>query len=324
MIDDGSAGERWRPSADLGSLRRRAELNATVRSFFRARGVMEVETPLLGRYGAMDARIASFECGRGDRRRFLQTSPEYAMKRLLAAGSGPIYQLCKAFRDDEQGSLHNPEFTMLEWYRPGFSAARLIDEVLELLVEVLGEQRPVRRFGYLEAFGRTLQLHPLQAPLDALREEAQARQLDRRCAATSDRDELLDFLFSTAIQPDLAANGIVVITDFPASQAALARKLPGDDLLADRFEVYVDGLELANGYRELLDADELQRRYAIDAETRRRSGLADVPMDSRLLAAMQVGLPDCSGVALGMDRLLLLASGARRLEQVLAFAFDRA
>jgi lysyl-tRNA synthetase class 2 len=320
----------WRPTAKRAGLEARARVLAAIRAFFAARGVLEVETPLLSAATVSDPHIATLSCrfegpgaGAGVRL-YLQTSPESAMKRLLAAGSGPIYQLARAFRDGEAGRLHNPEFTILEWYRPGFDHHRLMTEVEDLLTEVLGTG-PGERLTFAQAFQRRLGVDPFTT--------GGADLLD--CAAShglgpvpglgpDDRDTILNLLLSRLVEPHLGRGRPTFIHDFPASQAALARIRPGDPPLAERFEVYVEGVELANGYHELADPDEQRRRYERDLVLRRQMGLDPVPRDDRLLAALAHGLPDCAGVALGVDRLVMLAAGASDIADVLAFPVSRA
>lgn len=314
----------WRPTATLDALRLRAAFLATVRRFFAEHAVLEVETPILSHYGTTDPHIESF---RSDGL-LLHTSPEFAMKRLLAAGSGPIYQLCKVFRHGEQGRRHNPEFTLLEWYRPGFGAGELMDEV-EALVRVLLEGQldlgPGLRLTYTEAFGQTLGLDPLAAPVASLAQAA----ADHGIVIDMDEDEAmrdtwLELLMSQVVEPSLPTQHPVFITHYPASQASLSRLDPQDPRYAQRFELYLGGLELANGFDELADAGEQARRFEQERETRRRAGQADVAADAHLLAALDHGLPACAGVALGLDRLLMLALGTEDIRQVIAFPFDRA
>ncbi|RMH22290.1 MAG: EF-P lysine aminoacylase GenX [Acidobacteria bacterium] len=312
----------WRPAASLENLRRRAALIARIRLFFAARGVLEVETPLLAAAAVTDLHLASFELDAGGERRYLQTSPEFAMKRLLAAGSGPIYQLGKAFRDGEVGRLHNPEFTLLEWYRPGFDHHALMDEVDAFLGEILGLP-PAERIPYGELFERHLGIDPHRAGAAELRRCVRRRDLDVEGLA-EERDPWLDVLLSHVLEPRLGRGRPTFVYDYPASQAALARLRDGDPPVAERFEVYVEGIELANGYHELVDAAEQRRRFAADLARRRERGLPAVAMDERLLAALDHGLPPCAGVALGVDRLALLATGGDALADVVAFPFDRA
>ena len=323
----------WQPSAPLENLRQRASLLAQVRAFFAERGVLEVETPLLCQATVTDLHLDSLLVEMGSQnqkgqRRFLQTSPEFAMKRLLAAGSGPIYQLCKAFRRDESGSRHNPEFSMLEWYRPGMDEVQLMDEVESLLRAcLLGDLLPADRFvrvTYRELFQQYLDLDPFVTASDELIHRACLIAGANISAMQLSRNGALDLLMSHAIEPQLQSP--VFVTQFPASQAALARVVPdaeGADV-AQRFELFVRGMEIANGYHELTDAQEQSRRFAEDNVRRARVGLPVHPVDERLLAAMRSGLPDCAGVALGFDRLMMLALNTARIADVISFTADHA
>ncbi|WP_416137575.1 EF-P lysine aminoacylase EpmA [Halomonas sp. HK25] len=319
----------WRPSADIETLRARARLIAQVRAFFAGRGVLEVETPVLGHGGSTDLHLASLSTEAttpaGRERLWLQTSPEFAMKRLLAAGSGPIFQLARCFRDGEVGRRHNLEFTMLEWYRPGFSLNELIEESVELARHVLGrDPGPLRRRRYRELFRDQLAIDPFSIELAELRRLAGER--GGLSMADAPRDDCLDLLLSLAIEPHLGREGIEVVVDYPASQAALARRHrdPEDgEWVASRFELYLAGLELANGYDELTDAAEQAARFKDDNVARRSAGLAEVDVDARLLAALEHGMPAGSGVALGIDRLIQLALGRESVAEVMAFATPR-
>ena len=321
----------WRPAASLDVLRRRAELLADLRRFFARRGVLEVETPLLSAATVTDLHLHSLSCALdapgAPERVWLQTSPEFAMKRLLAAGSGAIYQVCKAFRGGEAGRRHNPEFTMLEWYRPGFDHFRLMDEVDELLALVLGSPS-AERVTYAQAFERHTGVDPHLAPVRALRSAAAGHGVELAGAGPEDRDGWLHLLMGHAVEPRLGRGRPSFVHDFPASQAALARVRPapgaGEVDLAERFEVYVEGVELANGFHELADASEQRRRFEQDLGRRRRTGLPAVPIDQRLLAALDAGLPDCAGIALGVDRLLMLRAGIADLRRTISFPIDRA
>lgn len=301
-------------------LRARAGLNQRVRRFFQQRDVLEVETPLLCSSGVTDPSLEPLVVAEGDslaRPRYLQTSPEYAMKRLLASGSGAIFQIARAFRDGEAGSRHNPEFSLLEWYRPGFDHHQLMLEVADLVQECLGE-RPVVFHSYRQLFLNSLGVDPFTASIEEL-EQLARRQLDAG-SLSGDRDLWLDLLMSHVIEPGLDGPELYFVYDYPASQAALARTVMTDGVLvAQRFELYVDGIELANGYFELLDAAEQRRRFAADNTRRRKGGKPERPLDEYLLAAMESGLPSCAGVALGLDRLLMLVSGCSDIRQVLAF-----
>lgn len=326
----------WRPAAGLEALRLRARLLASVREFFAARGVLEVETPCLGAATVTDPHLHSLATRLGERTYHLQTSPEYAMKRLLAAGSGPVYQLARAFRDGEVGRRHNPEFTLLEWYRPGFDHHRLMDEVEELLAEVAGipsgVRGPAERLTYAEAFRIHAGVDPFADPPDRLAEAARAASGGSVPDLGDDRDAWLDLLMGTVVEGRLGLSGEggrpTFVYDFPASQAALARvraPIPeGGPAVAERFELFVEGVELANGFHELADPAEQRRRFERDLARRRERGLPEPPMDERLLAALESGLPDCAGVALGFDRLVMLVAGAESISQVLAFPADRA
>ena len=321
--------EDWRPNAPIENLRRRAEILAGIRCFFAARAVLEVETPALSHCAVSDPFIDSIEadyapCPGGPAQRlYLQSSPEYAMKRLLAAGSGAIYQLGRAYRNGELGGRHNPEFTMLEWYRPDFDDRQLMDEVEALVCGVLGLP-PIRRVTYRTLFVEQLGLDPVTAPLAELK--ACARAALDVAMEDDDRDSWLNLLMSHLIEPALAGQGAIFVHEFPASQAALAQLRPGEHgtPVAARFELFVQGMELANGYHELTDATEQARRLAADQQSRGSLGLPQRPIEARLVAALAQGLPDCAGVALGVDRLVMLALGTASISDVIAFAFDRA
>ncbi|MEP7313994.1 MAG: EF-P lysine aminoacylase EpmA [Pseudomonadota bacterium] len=320
----------WRPTATLTALQRRAALLARSREFFAERGVLEVQTPALVQTAVTDPQIESFAVleGSGARRRYLHTSPEYAMKRLLAAGSGDIYQICQVFRAGESGSpVHNAEFTLLEWYRLGFSLQQLMRETAALatmLLDPAGSPRPVEYVTYAEAFRRALRLDPLECSLEALTAAAARHGLARSSLTSASRDDLLDFLVASQVGPRLGLAGITCLHNYPASQASLAQLDNTDPRTARRFELYVQGIEIANGYVELADATEQAARFEADARERERRGLVVHGGDRRLLAALQHGLPPCAGVALGFDRLVMVALGAKRLDAVLTLPADRA
>jgi lysyl-tRNA synthetase class 2 len=315
----------WQPGADSTQLQARAKLLADIRRFFADRGVLEVETPLLCRAGVTDPAVEPLRVERGESigaPRYLQTSPEYAMKRLLAAGSGPIYQIARAFRDGEAGARHNPEFTLLEWYRPGFDHHQLMAETADLVRHCIGN-RPLHQRSYRDLFRDTLGLDPFAASLEEL--EGVARRHVDVGGLSGDRDLWLDLLMTHLIEPELAALGLCLIHDYPASMAALSKVEEVDGVLVGRrFELYVDGVELANGYCELTDPEEQRSRFERDNCRRREHGLPEHPLDEALLAALEHGLPECSGIALGVDRLLMLATGARDIRRVLAFDWERA
>ncbi|MEW7976333.1 MAG: EF-P lysine aminoacylase EpmA [Candidatus Sedimenticola endophacoides] len=327
-----SGAADWRPAAPLERLRERAALLAGIRDFFLRAGVLEVETPVCSVGANTDPHIESMATryrGPGAARGvtlYLHTSPEFAMKRLLAAGSGPIYQICRVFRDSEAGRLHNPEFTMLEWYRPGFDHHRLMDEVAALLSHLLPRPLPVQRISYGELFQRELGVDPHVSTADRLRALAVAQGIGGAQALDlTDRDAWLDLLMSHCIEPGLGRGTLCFVYDYPASQASLARiARDGTHPVAERFELYMEGVELANGFHELADPLEQRHRFEADLEWREGAGLPRMPMDERLLAALEAGLPSCAGVALGVDRLLMCLCGARHIEQVLAFPLERA
>jgi len=321
----GKGAGDWRPTASLEMLRRRAALLTRTRNFFAARGVLEVDTPIVVNAPVSDVHIHSaqvtLEAGGPY---FLHTSPEYAMKRLLAAGTGDIYQICHVVRALERGRLHNAEFTLIEWYRLGFSLDALMSEVQALVRELLDRPRAypaAERVSYREAFVRVLALDPFTAPVALLTEHALRAGFD---GATTDRDELLELLMGTVVGPQLGKDGLTFVHAYPAGQAALARLDPADPRAAQRFELYCNGIELANGFHELASAREQRERFEHDIAERRRSGLPVAALDERLLAALEAGLPDCCGVALGFDRTLMLAAGAERIDAVLPFPTERA
>lgn len=315
----------------LAALRRRAELYAAIRAFFAVRGVLEVETPILSEAGNTDPNIESFRTafsGRSDapsNERWLRTSPEFPLKRLLAEGVGDCYELGRVFRNGEAGRRHNPEFTMLEWYRVGSDQHALADEVAALIVRALalvGRMPRIETTTYRALYLRVLSIDPFTASLDALRAPLQPFRID---AGDLSRDDWLDLLMTHCLQPTFDPDTILVIHDYPATQCALARiRGDGADAVAERFEVYLGDAELANGYHELTDAAEQRARFYRDAERRGARGQRAVAVDERLLAALAQGLPDCAGVALGVERLLMQMHGASDIADVLAFDFSRA
>lgn len=312
------AGTDWRPSATLDTLKKRADLLSQIRSFFAVAGVMEVETPLLGPAGVTDLHIDCIEARPCGRTGYLQSSPEYFMKRLLAAGSGPIYSLGKVFRDGEEGSRHRPEFTLLEWYRPGWDDTRLMSEVEALFLLLVNGPLTVSRFSYGQVFEAVLGLNPHTMELAELQQTA-ATEFGEQWMAEG-RGTLLDLLFSMRVEPQLP-EGLVFIHHYPACQAALAR-LDRDEAgvaIARRFEVFLNGMELGNGYLELTDAVEQRTRFQADLALRAAAGRKPMPIDEALLAALASGLPECAGVAIGVDRLLMQLLGAGDIGDVVAF-----
>ena len=320
----------WAPTATLEVLRLRAKLNAAIRAFFAEREVLEVETPVLSVAGNTDPNIASFSLefsGRTDgapRTRWLRTSPEYALKRLLAAGIGDCYELGRVFRDGEAGGRHNPEFTMLEWYRLGWDHQRLIDEVAEIVnmaLALVGRGATLERIAWRDLYRTRLDIDPIAASDAELQHALGDVRID---PAGLTRDDWLDLLLTHRLQPGFSSDRMLAVFDYPASQAALARVRRGDPSLAERFELYLGPLELANGYHELTDAGEQRVRFERDLATRAGRGTVEPPLDARLLSALRSGLPDCAGVALGVDRLLMAMLHTPRIADVLAFPFDRA
>ncbi len=323
----------WQPSASIESLRQRATMLQQIRNFFAARSVLEVTTPVLASHSVTDIHIESLEVissGSDARRQgYLQTSPEYMMKRLLAADSGPIYQINPAFRQEETGRLHQVEFTMLEWYRPGWEAAQLRAEVDSLMQQV-AQTQPALQCSYAQLFQKYLGINPHQATLASMYEIATQHSLENFAELVSgDRDTALQLLMSSIIEPalkqDLASDTPIFIYDFPATQAALAQlktvKLNKQNIqVADRFELYWQGVELANGFFELCDVNEQRLRFQQQQTLRYRRGQVVPDIDEQFLAALEHGLPPCSGVALGIDRLCMLCQNKNNLPEVMAFS----
>jgi lysyl-tRNA synthetase class 2 len=319
----------WRPAASLAALRARAELYAFIRRFFAAEGVLEVETPCASRAGLSDPALESWRTAWTAQGRrvplWLHTSPEFPMKRLLVAGSGPIYQICKVFRDGERGRRHHPEFTLLEWYRPGWDSDRLITEVAELVRLALGQpERPVEILSYRQLFLDRLAIDPFRASLEDLAACARGQGIAGAEDLDLDRDGWLDLLLTHRLEHGLGRGRLTFLRDYPPSQAALARLRPGPEPVAERFELYLEGVELANGFAELTDAAEQRQRFEQDQAIRRELGLPVPPLDEAFLAALAAGMPEAAGVALGLDRLLMAITGASHIDQVLAFPIERA
>ncbi len=318
---------KWQPSAKINDLRIRAHLLKVIRDFFFDRHVMEVETPLMCHTSVTDPFIQSIPVlfqahpkGK-EQRYYLQTSPEYAMKRLLAAGCGDIYQITKAFRQGEIGQWHNPEFTLIEWYRLGYTHHELMNEVDELLQCVLKTQ-PAEKKSYADLFQSYLQINPHQVSLNELIACAKQHAISVN-ADLHDPDTWLQLLMTHCIEPHIGQDCPCFIYDFPISQAALARIQPGSPPTASRFEVYYQGIELANGFHELQDADEQRKRFENNLVLRKQEGLPSLPIDELFLSALTEGFPDCAGVALGIDRLMMLAMHHPTLADVLSFDFSR-
>lgn len=306
----------WRPTATLLALQARAQLYGQIRSFFAQRGVLEVETPLLCARGVTDPYIQAFSSDN----KYLQTSPEYAMKRLLAAGYGSIYQICKVFRYEEAGNYHNPEFTMLEWYRVGFDDLKLMDET-DQLIQLLLDAAPAHKITYADLFLKFLDINPHTSNITLLQNCAQQNGITLSDAASRSLTvtDWLQLLMSHIIEPQLIGPAPWIVRDFPIAQAALSKVVNRGSLVASRFEVYMQGVELANGYYELQDAAEQSKRFIADNAVRSAQGSVQMLPDQRLVSALEVGLPDCAGIALGVDRLLMLKLRAKSIAEVLSF-----
>ncbi|MGC1182959.1 elongation factor P--(R)-beta-lysine ligase [Legionella sp.] len=312
----------WQPSASIELLRQRAQLLARIRDFFNTRGYLEVETPVMARYGTTDVYLSTIKATFRNNVYCLQTSPEYHMKRLLAAGSGSIFQLARVFRDDELGRWHNPEFTLLEWYQLGIDHHALMEE-MDLLLQTIMQSPPMIKKTYQHVFLEACDLDPLTASLVHLRKVTARYDLDYVFSLEEcDRDQYLFLLMSHVVEPFLAREKApVAVYNFPSSQAALAKISEG---VAERFEVYYQGVELANGFHELTDGEAQAKRFAQDQQLRREKGFPFVEADPNLLDALDHGLPACSGVALGIDRLLALALDQPEIASVISFDFTRA
>jgi lysyl-tRNA synthetase class 2 len=312
----------WRPSASIELLHKRAAFFKAIRAFFNARHYLEVETPIMAQFGITDVYLANIKSTFRNKTYYLQTSPEYHMKRLLAAGSGPIFQLARVFRDDELGRWHNPEFTLLEWYQLHINHHQLMDEV-DALLQALLHCPPMIRKTYQEVFRATCDIDPLSADIQVLKAVLKRFELDNVLPNDeNDRDQYLFLLMSHVVEPALAREeSPTAVFNFPSSQAALARVEHG---IAERFEIYYRGVELANGFHELTDVSAQHARFEADNRLRKEKGFEEKPTDTYLLEALSYGLPPCSGVALGVDRLLALALKESSIAKVMAFDFARA
>ncbi|MGY4675417.1 elongation factor P--(R)-beta-lysine ligase [Ursidibacter arcticus] len=317
----------WKPSAPIQNLLKRSKIMGEIRQFFTERGVLEVETPAMSEFSVTDVHLSTFNTqflspfASQAKTLHLITSPEYHMKRLLASGSGAIFQICRVFRNEESGKRHNPEFTMLEWYRPHFDMYRLINEVDDLLQQIL-DCEPAESFSYQFVFQTYVGLDPLSASKAQL--IAKAKEYGLQCDENEQRDILLQFLFSEVVEANIGKERPTAVYHFPATQAALAQISTEDHRVAERFEFYYKGLELANGFHELSDAKEQIRRFELDNLQRNEMGLPPQQLDHRFLNALKAGIPNCSGVALGVDRLLMIAMNAERIDEVMAFGVERA
>ena len=319
----------WKPTANLKNLRLRAQLNGLIRQFFAKRNVLEVETPMMSAAGNTDPNIESFQLqfvgprSGGAGQRWLRTSPEFPLKRLLAAGIGDCYEMGRVFRNGEAGRRHNPEFTMLEWYRVGWDHHQLMDECAELVKDALhlvGRAATVREMSFRQVYQDAFGFDPMTVSEAELRAPLAVYDIS---PAGLVRDDWLDLLMTHLIQPTIPSNRILLVYDYPASQCALAKISTGDVPVAERFEVYAGPLELANGYHELTEASEQRERFGRDLSTRQKRASMQPAVDERLLTALPK-LPACAGVALGVDRLMMAMLGSERVADVIAFPFDRA
>lgn len=319
---ESDASGDWKPTASLEALRFRAGRLRAIREFFHARDVLEVETPVLAATGAVDQWIDSFQVKSGLLREalWLSTSPEFHMKRLLAAGSGPIWQMGKAFRDEGAGRRHNPEFTLLEWYRPGWSLRELCREVEDLARAVAPDFPAARWLSFREAYLERAGVDPFRDPVDKIRQIAEESSAVLPALAEDDRDGWLDLLMVSRVEPGLGDPAPVFLWGYPPSRAALARLGEDDGIaVALRAELYWKGMELSNGYDELVDPAEQLSRFQAESRARLALGKPTPPIDHALVEALRAGLPAGSGVALGVDRLLALAYGADSIAEVIAF-----
>lgn len=306
-------------TASMQNLCTRARIMQSIRNFFAQRDVLEVETPLLYPSTASDPYIGSFSLNLNAKQKmYLQTSPEFAMKRLLAAGSGSIFQICKAFRSEERGRFHQPEFTMLEWYRVGFDHHQLMGE-MDALLQLVLQTKTAERITYAELFNKYFNIDPHLCSLDELAQCAQDHHILVDRHFSDEKDQWLHLLMAHGIEPHLGFERPTFVMDFPVSQAALAKITDSHPPVAARFEVYVKGIELANGYHELTDGIEQKRRVLADNKRRLELGLLEVPPDELLFQALDVNFPECAGVALGIDRLLMLALDAETIDDVISF-----
>ena len=322
--------DNWKPACDVKQMQLRAKMLANIRRFFEQRAVLEVETPLLcsatGTDPQLDFFSSIYHCAPNNKTMYLQTSPEFAMKRLLAAGSGSIFQICKAFRNGELGRFHNPEFSILEWYRVDFTMDQLMDEVVDLITELLGPgPDEVYKVSYVDVFKQATGLNPLDFCQLRYAEYAVNNNIkDAVSLCGDDHSMWLDFIFSYKVQPTLERHFVAMVYGYPAIQSSLARINPDDSAVADRFEVFIKGLEIGNGFFELSDANEQEKRFDQENQCRQQKGLVIVQKDEKFLQALHAGLPDCSGIAIGLDRLLMVLSNAQSLNDVIAFPFERA
>ncbi len=315
----------WLPTINLQNLTRRAQLIGQARHFFSQRHVLEVETPLVCSHTVTEPNIESFSFSADNTQRYLQTSPEYAMKRLLANGAPDIFQICKSFRVGEKGALHNPEFTMIEWYRRGYGLKQIMEETVDLIIGLLAKNEGPLNSEYISYADLIEKI--LGVSLSSM-SDLQVKELAMQNGLVTQDDvswqQAIDFLFSHKIQPSMCGQSITVVFHYPAAQAALSKLNEGDSSVSERFEVFYKGVELANGYVELLDPKQLLNRFAKDQQIREQSGSTHIAIDQHLIEAQQHGLPPCAGVAVGFDRVMMLSVGASSLSEVISFDWNNA
>ncbi|AYN24519.1 elongation factor P--(R)-beta-lysine ligase [Buchnera aphidicola] len=321
--------KKWQPSSSIKILKKRSKIIANIRSFFLKKNVMEVETPILSRSSVTDINLTPFETNyfsfNSNLKKiklWLITSPEYHMKRLLAAGSGSIYQICRSFRNQEFGQYHNPEFTILEWYQLSFSMERMIEEIDCFFQEILNFDKS-DKISYQETFIKYLQIDPLSTNLSELLQCYKKFKLEHLIHFENDLSKLIEMLFTLQIQPFLGKEKPLFVYHFPLEQASLAAMNVKDNRISERFEIFFKGIELGNGFYELTDYFEQKNRFLKDNEKRQDMNLPKQKIDSYFLNAMNYGLPICSGVAIGLDRLIMIALNQKSIDQVMSFSFDR-
>lgn len=334
---------RWRSKASNEIVLERALMLKNIRAFFDDRGIIEVETPLLSHYSTTDPHLECFQSSFRGQKCYLNTSPEYAMKRLLAGHEQAIYQICKAFRDDELGPNHNPEFTLLEWYQPGYDMPQLMNEVADLVADLYHSSKfssavnsplkktPFVSLSYQRAFEDFAGINPYQASSEQCYQLAKTNNVEipQGLEPDDDVDEWLDWLLVQLVLPAFNKQGFTFLYDYPASQCALARIAENEQqaneqqaIVAKRFELFFGEMELANGFHELSDAQEQLQRFQLENQRRKKAGKEEVRIDDNFIAALNSGLPDCSGVALGLDRLLMVITNSLCIDQVLMFPWD--
>lgn len=318
---------KWQPTASLEMLKTKARLLSKLRAFFDEKNILEVQTPILSQAGNTEPTIESFVVQQNNKKTYLNTSPEFAMKRLLAADYGSIYQITPAFRQEEQSKRHNSEFTLLEWYRIGFDHHALMHEVDELIRFVAKDYiklAPSQHYTYQDAMIKFASIDPFNTTVSELEAATQAVGIEVVGMDDVSYDVWFDLIMSEVVEKNLPSNCPVFIYDYPSSQAALAKIRKGEQDVAERFELYINGMELANGFYELSDAAEQEQRFHKDQEQRKKNNQQSIPIDKHLIEAMKEGFPECAGVALGLERLLMVLTGTEDISDVLAFPFDRA